>query len=184
MSIVREMIKESVTDAFAAVTTGKQEIAELVESISFWQREYLEMEALLETESGDISDLSEATVKGMAKAGGAVGAIAGGLIGGAIAGPGGAIAGAALGAADGALKGTVTGALFSRGAQRDIQAKIDRAEKKLRSWGGDPKNKEKSAKLQAKLVSWKNELAALKKRGSGGSGVFRSSHEKVMSKRK
>lgn len=184
MSIVREMIKESVTDAFAAVTTEKQEISELVESISFWQREYLEMEALLETESGDPADLTEASIKGMAKAGAAVGAIAGGLIGGAVAGPGGAIAGAALGSAGGAVDGTIAGALFARGAQRDIQAKIDRAEKKLRSWGGDPKNKEKSAKLQAKLASWKQELAELKKKGSGKSGVFRSSHEKVMSKRK
>lgn len=149
------------------------------ESIEFWKREYVEYAALMETKSGEVSDLSEATIGKFAKVGAAVGGAIGGLAGSAL-GPAGAVGGAAYGAAVGAGQGVVAGALFARGAQRDVQAKIDSGKKKIAKWQKEDSagSKEKIARMNEKLSKWAKELAHLKKTKSGQAGLLRSSHEK------
>lgn len=163
-----------------------EQMALLGESIVNMQLSFIEAELLEEGYDSVYSaediliERARPTGQGLsalATVGGIVGGIAG-LSTGGTAAPIMATAGMVAGAAAGGVANMVKKS-FSKGAQREIQDRIDRAEKKIQKWQGDPKNKEKIRRMQGKISDWKGDLAALKKNNEGKAGRFRRSHDQV-----
>ena len=116
----------------------------------------LEMFALIETDSGDVTELSEASRR---KA-------------------------ALIGLAAGGIGGAILGSTLARGKQRDLQAQLDRGKKKLQKWKQEPeKHKEKIQRLEDKMRKWSNHLQHLRDTGQGDAGGLRSSYEKSQKKK-
>lgn len=118
----------------------------------------LETVALLDTDSGETTDLTEASRRKAAAIGFAIG---------------------------GGLPGAAIGASFAKGKQRSLQDQIDGLEKKIQEWEKDPeKNKSKIDNAKKKIDTWNKQLQYLTSSGKGDAGMFRSSYAKSQERKK